>query len=172
MKKMLQLLLVLLVIAGGAQAQKMGVKVLNEEEVPAEVKATHDRLFPGVKVIRWEGHKWVNKNDKERGKIVAVFDYEGVRTRARYRPNGKALSASSYYKADQLPASVASAAARYEGFELKGGSKTWSLKDTSKAPVYKLRLRKGAQVLSVFVDEQGNEIEKNKLSEELQEDEE
>lgn len=172
MKKMLQLLLVLLVSAASVQAQKMGVKVLNESEVPAEVKNTHAALFPAVSVIRWEGHKWVNKNDKERGKIVAVFDYDGVRTRARYRPNGKALSASSYYKADQLPASVAAAAARYEGYELKGGSKTWSLKSPDKAPVYKLRLRKGAQVLTVFVDEQGNEIEKNKLSEELLEDEE
>lgn len=172
MKKILQLLLVLLVTAGGVQAQKMGVKVLSESEVPAEVKATHEQLFPGVSVIRWEGHKWVNKKDKERGKIVAVFDYEGVRTRARYRPNGKALSASSYYKADKLPAAVAAAAGRYEGYELKGGSKTWSLKDSSKAPVYKIRLRKGAQVLTVFVDEQGNEIEKGKLSEELQEDEE
>ncbi|MCB0374858.1 MAG: hypothetical protein KDD04_02970 [Sinomicrobium sp.] len=142
-------------------------------DVPEAVSNAFENGFPGAKTVRWEKHTGKGKNNRY-VKYVVVFDKDGIRSRARYKTDGKGISATTYYwfkkGVAKLPQPVKDYAAdKHPDFELNSGEKVISLK--SSASVYRIRLRKGASKLVVYVNASGEMINKNNLPSELTEDE-
>ncbi len=151
----------------GLQAQA-GLKVqkVDASEVPQAVLDAQAKYFSGIAVNLWEKQSGsVRERSGER--FVANFQYEGQKARARYYPNGTAGTATSYYlTAKELPQVIQdAAAANYPGYQLNTGEKVTAL--TQAKTVFRLRLRKGAQKLVVYVDESGKELSKDSLPGEI-----
>ena len=137
-------------------------------EVPAAVASSFGKDFPGVQVIQWEKH-----TQRSYTKLVAIFDQDGIRRRARYQPDGTGISASSYYlfnRLQQLPEAIQKFARdRHPDYRLGSGERIVSLR--SGDSIYRIRLRKGASLLVVYLNESGVEMDKTKLARELTDDE-
>lgn len=91
MKKMLGLLAGILVIAGTITAQK-----LKETEVPAAVKASFAKHFPGISA-KWE---------KEDTHFEAGFHQNGKEMSALFDANGNLTETEMAIKVSELPATV------------------------------------------------------------------
>lgn len=91
MKKMLGLLAGILVIAGTITAQK-----LKETEVPAAVKASFAKHFPGISA-KWE---------KEDTHYEAGFHQNGKEMSALFDANGNLTETEMAIKVSELPATV------------------------------------------------------------------
>ena len=144
--------------------------VVKETEVPIAVKNTQTVMYPNVKVDRWEKATGTVQ-DKSKTKYIAIFKQFGQRVRARYQENGSGLSATTYYLGSKLPQAIQdAAAANYSEYKLRSGEKIKGLAGGQKE-VYRIRLRKGAQKLIVYVDAGGKEIEKKEVPEIMKEDE-
>ena len=91
MKKMLGLLAGILVIAGTITAQK-----LKETEVPAAVKASFAKHFPGISA-KWE---------KEDTRYEAGFHQNGKEMSALFDANGNLTETEVAIKISELPAAV------------------------------------------------------------------
>ena len=148
------------------------VEKVTDSSVPASVKDSFTKRFSDASVVRWEKH--TGKGAKRSvSKFVVIFDQDGIRSRARYRPDGSGISASSYYlfkRLEKLPDAVkAYAADNYPDHKLGSGEKILSLKSSVYA--YRIRLRKGSSVAVVYLNEEGEKLNKDNLSVELIEDE-
>ena len=149
------------------------VKKINPNLVPKEVITEFEDIFSDVKTIRWEKHTGKGKK-RSHVKYVVIFDKDGIRSRARYNPDGSGISATSYYwfkkGVAKLPAKVKNyTASQHPGFKVNSGEKVISLK--SSKYIYRLRLRKGTSKLVVYVNESGEMIDKNNLPSEFTGDE-
>lgn len=152
-----------------AQSYSYSITVVDASAVPSVVTSAQETYFPGVSVTRWEKHTTTGK-DKSKDRYVAAFNDNGQKARARYTYQGKAISATTYYAGSQLPQAIQDAATtNYPGYKLMSGEKTVAL--TSSKEVYRIRLRKGAQKLVVYVDANGKEISKNQIPSDISEDE-
>ena len=121
------------------------VSKLDLEDVPAAVSASFASQFKETKVVRWELHA-IKGEMRNLDKYVAIFDQDGIRSRARYLQNGDGITVSSYYlfkRLERLPDAVrAFAKTNYPDYQLGSGEKIESLKISRY--VYRIRLRKGA----------------------------
>ena len=109
MKKLLSLVALATAIGFSACAQK-----LNASKVPAAVKATFEKQYPGVSV-KWE---------KEDGKYEAGFKQNDNTMSALYEANGTMTESEMDIKVSDLPASVlAYVKENYKGKKIKEGAK-------------------------------------------------
>ncbi len=144
------------------------VQKVDASEVPQAVLDAQAKFFAGLTVNVWE-KQMGSIRDYSGERYVANFQYEGQPTRARYYKNGTAGTATSYHVGKELPQTIQNAAAQnYPDYKLNSGEKITAL-ETGKT-VYRIRLRKGAQKLVAYVDENGNEISKDSLSNEITEE--
>lgn len=157
----------LLIIA--MNAQEVTTEVVDESVVPSEVKSSFSSDFSGITPIKWEKHTFKAKNGKMYYKYVSVFDKDGLRHRARYKNDGTGLSVTAYYwfkKVENLPDAVKNyASVKYPDFKLNSGEKEKSLK--SGKYVYRIRLKKGASKLVVYLNEKGEEVSKDNVDQEI-----
>ena len=145
------------------------VSVIDADEVPASVITAQERFFSGISVNRWEKHAYSGR-ERTKDRFVAIFRSNGQSTRARYSTGGKGITATTYYNGTNLPQAIQDAAAsNYNGYRLMSGEQIQVLEKSY--TVFRVRLRKGAQKLVVYLDEQGSEIEKPEVPEEVIEDE-
>ena len=156
-------------LAQGKQRQTTLGKAVQASDVPEAVRKTFTEKFPGVTVTRWERRNVSNKKGTSVTRYIAVFTQEGLSARARFADNGTALSSSRYFNPGKAPEPVQVAAKRYEGFSLTGGEEIRTGKEGKL--FYRVRFRKGAQKLVVFLDDTGAEVTRDKAPEELKEDE-
>ncbi len=156
----------LIMAFSAAQAQAgFQVQKVDASEVPQPVLDAQAKFFPGFTVNVWEKQSG-SIRDRSGERYVATFQYEGQKTRARYYKNGTAGTATSYHSGKELPQAIQNAAAEnYPGYSLNSGEKIVALE--AQKTVYRIRLRKGAQKLVVYVDENGNEISKDSLPQEM-----
>jgi hypothetical protein len=109
MKKLLSLVALATTIGFSACAQK-----LDASKVPAAVKATFAKQYPGASV-KWE---------KEDGKYEAGFKQNGNTMSALYEANGTMTESEMDIKVSDLPASVlAYVKENYKGKKIKEGAK-------------------------------------------------
>lgn len=79
-------------MAGVAQAQKLAA-----EKVPAAVKTSFAKEYPGVSKVSWE---------VEKGKYEAGFHKDGHTMSALFEPNGSMTESEMQIKVSELPAAV------------------------------------------------------------------
>lgn len=155
------------------QDQNWTNTVVQESEVPSAVTSTFKTKYNPSKIVRWEKRTWQGK-DKLHTKYVVIFDQDGLRQRARYMDDGSGISATTYYwlkNVEKLPEAVKNyASTKYPDFKLESGEKELNLKKGTY--VYRIRLRKGkATKLVVYVNENGEEINKDNVDKEILENE-
>jgi len=151
-------------VAFVASAQAtLTVQRIDASAVPQAVLSAQAGYFPDVTVTFWEKQTAAGK-EKSGDRYVANFD----QTRARYYANGTGTTATTYLAARQLPQAIQDAAtANYAGYTLESGEQ---IKLLSKGTVfYRIRLRKGAQKLVIYVDANGQELSKNNLPKDVTE---
>ena len=91
MKKLVMSVMAITAIVFAASAQK-----LNAAKVPAAVKTSFAKQYPGTKV-KWE---------KENGLYEAGFDHNGHEMSAMFEANGTMTESEMEIKVSELPASV------------------------------------------------------------------
>lgn len=173
MKKLMIMLLFL--FAAGSLEASLSYKVdkLTADSVPQAVKEAFSKDFQHGKVVRWEQHTTRGKRH-EAGKYVCIFDDAGkIRSRARYRANGKGISATQYYGKRQIkdmPQGIqASCADKFPGYKIMMIEKEIALKSGLSA--YRIKLRKGFTKVFLWLDESGREITAKNLKQEWRESE-
>jgi hypothetical protein len=142
---------------------------LDAAQVPELVKSSFNTAFPGIPAT-WEKHSAKGKADgKSYTKYVAVFTQDGQKSRARYREDGTALSSTKYMKADKMPDAVKSGMkTKYPGFEASGGEE---VKGKGDKKIYRIKAKKGSAKLTTYFDENGNEVTKEKVTDDVKEGE-
>lgn len=144
------------------------VQAINANDVPAAVISSQATYFPGVNVNVWE-QQTANGQSNSASRYIANFQNNGQKARARYYPSGVGTTATTYYSSSQLPAAIQEAAAtNYEGYTLGSGEQVVVL--ATNDIYYRLRLRKGAQKLVVYTDENGKQVSLDDLPEVMKED--
>lgn len=145
------------------------VQKVSAEDVPANAISNQASNFSAT-VLAWE-KQTANAGGKSVTRYVSSFtDQTKTISRARYTNSGSALTATTYYRAEQLPTVIQDAAkANYAGYTLESGEKILYI--PTKQNIFRLRLRKGAQKLVVYVDNNGKELSKENLPEPMVEDE-
>lgn len=102
---------------GSAYAQK-----LKEADVPAAVKESFAKKYPGAKVEKWE---------KEEGEYEAEFDLNKVENSASFDANGVFLQSEVEIKVAELPKGVSDYLAKnLAGKKVKEASKITDAKGT------------------------------------------
>lgn len=147
--------------AKGARAHSFAT--VEEAQVPDAVKNSFTNSFANAAAVRWEKHTAQGK--RTYAKYVAVFTADEIRSRARYKEDGTALSSSKYFGPNKLPANIKSAAqAKSPGFVVMGGEEITTRNGNV---FYRVRSRKGSSKLIQYFDADGNEVTKDKAPEEL-----
>lgn len=109
MKKIIPLAILFIVFAINVNAQK-----INASKVPAAVKASFAKLYPGV-TAKWE---------KEKGKFEAGFKLNGKEASAVFDANGTMEETEIGMKSAELPAPVlAYVKEHYKGKTIKEAAK-------------------------------------------------
>lgn len=168
------LLFIALLASGSLMAQvTFNVEKIEASAVPSEVSDAFNQKFPDVKDVRWELHT-ATSGEHSGDKYVCIFDNaDNIRSRARYRNDGKGISATTYFwfkNVEKLPQAIKDfCAINYEGFKLSAGELEMSLKKDRSA--YRIKLRKGRTKITVWLDESGNEINEKNIDSELHESE-
>jgi len=165
------IVLTLFVVAAFAASAQISLKVekVDASEVPQAVLDAQESYFSGITVNVWEKQS-ASARDRSGARYVANFQLDGQKTRARYYANGTGISATSYYVAKELPQNIQdAAAANYSDYRLNSGEEIMLLNQNE--TIYRLRLRKGAQKLVVYVDENGDEISRSEVPDEVEAEE-
>lgn len=149
-----------------AQAQiSVTIQAIDADEVPAAVITSQANFFPNVNVNVWEKQTANGKNASGE-RYVANFQNNGQKARARYYAHGEGITAVTYFIGKELPTEIQEAAATsYAGYSLISGEQILLLQTSD--VYYRLRLRRGAQKLVVYVDENGKELPIEKVPEEV-----
>ncbi len=140
-----------------AQAQVgVTIQAVDADDVPAAVISSQATYFPGANVNVWE-QQTASGQSNSAERFIANFQNNGQKARARYYPSGAGTTATTYYSGSQLPTAIQeTAATNYEGYTLESGEQIIALPTSD--IFYRLRLRKGAQKLVVYTDENGAEV--------------
>jgi len=142
------------------------IEKIESSQVPEGIVSKFATTFTGATAVRWEKHSVSD----QRIIYVAVFTEGGVRSRARYKEDGTALSSSKYFGPQKLPANIKSAATtKYPDFTVMGGQEITTRNGKT---YYKVRSRKGPSKIIQYFDADGNVITKDNAPDGLMEDEE
>lgn len=169
MKKLLSLASTFLfVFVLHAQEANLTFEIVDVADVPEAVTTVQEANFPGVSVRQWKKQS-LTVQTKSGAQYLAVFNSEGMNTRARYTEVGKGLSAYTSIALTAVPEAImASINQNYSDYQLIRVAKVTSLK--SSQFVYRINLRNGAKKLTVFLDKNGNEMSKDSLPTEIEEE--
>ena len=169
MKKLLSLTCAFLfVLALQAQEANLTFEIINVADVPEAVTAAQEANYPGVQVRQWKKQS-LTVQTKSGAQYLAVFNSAGMNTRARYTATGKGLSAYTSITLSSVPDAItASVDQNYPDYQLTRVAKVTSLK--SGKYVYRINLRDGAKKLTVVLDKNGNELSKDSLPAEIEEE--
>ncbi|MFM8739506.1 MAG: hypothetical protein ACKOC0_04800 [Cytophagales bacterium] len=149
--------------ANPAREGKIAGQTIDASQVPDAVKNAF--AATGVAAERWEKQEANGKHGKSFTKYVAVYTQGGMRVRARFREDGTALSTSKYMKADQLPASIKSAAdAKAQGQQVMGGEEVKTKKGET---FYRIFSRGGGSRTVSMFDAKGQPVTREKMSDDL-----
>jgi hypothetical protein len=152
-------------------SQSVKIEIVAATSIPTAVTTAFQQNFPSVQAYKWEKHTVTGVSGTEGTKYVALFNEKGLVNRARYYTAGTGISVTTYY-GTKIPADIAEKAkkvsSKYEGFTLHTGEKVRSLVNAKE--VYRIRLRKGVSKLVIYLDAQGNEINKDQLGAEFEDD--
>jgi hypothetical protein len=92
-----------------------------------------------------------------------------MKSRARYREDGTAMSSSKYMKADKMPDGIKTGMkSKYPDFIPTVAE---NIKGKDGKSVYRVKSKKGSAKLTAYFDENGNEITKDKVTDEVKEGE-
>ncbi|MDX2002250.1 MAG: hypothetical protein SFW35_07450 [Chitinophagales bacterium] len=145
-------------------AQSGSWTVVEAASVPEAVKAKQSAQFPGTTVAKWEKKSGQNKKGVSFTHYVAVFKVDGNHTRARFKEDGTLNTATTHLPAPKLPQAIQTmAATKYAEYKLTGGEKIMDF--STNKETYRIKLLKGSAKLTVYVDANGNEVQKDKVSE-------
>jgi hypothetical protein len=153
-----------------AAARSASSTPIEASQVPQVVQDVHNQKFAGTTVTRWELKQATGK--KEIQWYAAAFSSaEGVKARARYKPDGTIISSTHYFGSAKAPEAIKSAAAaRYSDYTLTGCEQiTIPAKNKN---FYRVKLRKGSTKITTYMDETGAEITKDKAPKEVAESDE
>lgn len=126
--------------------------------VPQAVKDAQTKQFPNTQKIKWKVKAIKTKEGMTKDFIAGFIGTDGI-VKAHYKPDGTAMLNIYHYKADKIPAGVASKAkSNYPNFEIKRGDKLHFL--TKNRVVYRLVMTKPAAKLILYTDENGNDAQK------------
>ena len=159
------LIIALLLLTLGLSAQSfeatIGGSVVAPEEVPAAVKASQEQYFPGVAVRSWRMLS-ASVTQGSGTVYVSVFTENQTNTHAQYTAAGQGIAAITQYAPNALPTGIQQAlSTTYADYKLTGAALVKALPTGTSA--YRLRLRKAAQKLTVWVDENGKEVSGNQI---------
>ncbi len=175
MKKLLIVLLAVCVAtASFAQGGKRrnGLKAVNFQQVDAsQVPDAVKNSFKATATdVKWQKNEAKGKAGKMHVRYVAVYTEDGAKVRARFKEDGTSMSTSKYMGGQKLPAAIQTAATtKHPGAKLMGGEE---LTTKSGQVIYRVRLRNGGSKITTVFDANGNEITRNKMTEEQKEGEE
>ena len=106
--------LLMMVTLGSAVAISACGQKLDASKVPAAVKASFVKKYPGL-ITKWE---------KEDGKYEASFTQNGNTMSAMFEPNGTFTESETEIKVTELPASISAyVKEHYKGKTIKEGAK-------------------------------------------------
>lgn len=171
MKRTLLLPLALAFFTGAFAQLSFDIDVVEASEVPDAVITEHESRYADYNVRRWESHT-TTLGDHSGTWYVAIFSIDLRTTRSRYKEDGTAVSATTYYLAYGLPQELKDhAEANYSDYSLNSGEKI-TIFDTDKT-YWRSRLRKGWANKLVYYMEDGvwEEIEDGDILKTLREDE-
>ena len=101
-------------VVGISMAISACAQKLDASQVPAAVKASFEKKYPGI-TVKWE---------KEDGKYEASFKQGGNDISAMFEPNGTFTESEVEMKVADLPASISAyVKEHYKGKTIKGGAK-------------------------------------------------
>jgi hypothetical protein len=155
---------------GKAKGNKGGnFEKVDAAQVPDPVKNAFTSANPGV-TATWEKHSARGKADKPFTKYVAVFTTaDGNKSRARYREDGTAMTSSKYMKAEKMPDNVKKGMkSKYPDFTPTAAE---NVKGKDGKSMYRIKSKKGSAKLTTYFDENGNEITKEKVSDDVKDGE-
>jgi hypothetical protein len=169
MKKLLSLTCTFLfVLVLHAQEANLTFEVVNVTDVPEAVTMAQEANYPGIQVRQWKKQS-LTVQTQIGAQYLAVFNSAGMNTRARYTATGKGLSAYTSIALSAVPDAVtASVDQNYADYQLTRLAKVTSLK--SGKFVYRINLRDGAKKLTIILDKNGNELSKDSLPAEIEEE--
>lgn len=139
------IMLASVLIVSCANAQKM-----NEADVPAKVKETFAKKYPGAKAEKWE---------KENADYEAEFDWNKVESSATFDANGNFKEFEQEVKSSSLPKAVTDYCTKnFSGYKLSEASK---ITDASDKTMFEAEMEKGKDHFDAIFDEQGNFLKKS-----------
>ena len=140
---------------------------VDASQVPDAVKNSFKATATDVK---WQKNEAKGKAGKTHVRYVAVYTQDGVRVRSRFKEDGTAMSSSKYMGGRKLPANIQTAATtKHPGAKLVIGEE---LTTKSGQVIYRVRLRNGGSKITILLDANGNEITRDKMTEDHKEGEE
>ena len=175
MKKLVIVLLAACVAtASFAQGGKRrnALKAVNFQQVDAsQVPDAVKNSFKATATdVTWQKNEAKGKAGKTHVRYVAVYTQDGVRVRSRFKEDGTAMSSSKYMGGQKLPANIQTAATtKHPGAKLVIGEE---LTTKSGQVIYRVRLRNGGSKITILLDANGNEITRDKMTEDHKEGEE
>lgn len=172
MKYAFSVLILSLFLLTHLQAQQynaqVGVSLIDASEVPEAVKASQEQYFPNMPVRQWKKQEHQNARTA-RVQYLAVFNYEGKNTRARYQANGQGLTSYTNYRPQALPAAIVQTLSTdYPGYKPTGAALVSTLANEWEA--FHIRLRKGGQQLSFWLTPEGTLINPSDLPQQIEEE--
>lgn len=172
MKKLLIVLLAACVATTSfAQGGKKrnGLKAVNLQQVDAsQVPDAVKNSFKATATdVKWQKNEAKGKAGKTHVRYVAVYTQDGALVRSRFKEDGTAMSSSKYMGGQKLPANIQTAATtKNPGAKLMGGEEVTT---KSGQVIYRVRLRNGGSKITTVYDANGNEITRDKMTEEHKE---
>jgi hypothetical protein len=130
-----------------ASAQK-----ISEKEVPAAVKESFAKKYPGAKAEKWE---------KEGADYEAGFDLNKVESSAVFDASGAFKELEQEIKTAALPKGVSEYCAKsFAGWKLSEAAK---ITDASGKVTYEAEMSKGKEHFDALFDDKGNFIKKGEI---------
>ncbi len=138
-----------LVFMASAFTSVMFAQEMKETEVPAAVKTSFSKKFPGVKVTEWE---------KEGENIEAKFTANKIESSAVFDSKGTFMEHEQEIESSALPKSVMEYCTKnYADHKLAESAK---ITDANGKVMYEAELKKGNEHFDVLFDNKGNFVKK------------
>jgi hypothetical protein len=144
---MLLIAFVTLVFAGYGQK-------LKQDEVPAAVKNSFNKKFPGIKGVEW--------SKESASEFEAEFEVSGNEQSANFDQSGKWLETETEIKKSALPANVqATIKKEFPDFSIEEAEKA----ETADGMIYEVEIEKGEVNYEVEISTDGKVIKKEEKKE-------
>ena len=128
-------------------------QVVKEENVPANVKESFSKKYPGLKVEKWEN---------EGADYEAEFHLNKFEASATFEADGKFIEVEQEIQFSEFPKSAADYCNNaYKGYKISESSK---ITDSTGKVMYKAELKNGKEHFDVIFDDMAKFIRKTDVS--------